>query len=445
MRAASLIAASLLLLSQHILVSAQDIQLVAVIQELSKATGFVSPRDGSRRMFAFEQCGTIRTYKRGKLYPEPFMEIDDVRCKGNEEGLLGLAFSPNFREDGYFYVNLSNGNGRSYRDGDIKTLVRRYSVSADNKMRGDPSSFETILEFSQPFGNHNGGDLAFGPDGFLYVATGDGGSGGDPQNNSQNKANLLGKILRLDVNNRANKYIPPDNPFVNDKDAKSEIWSYGVRNPWRMSFDMENGDLFFGDVGQNKFEEVNHQPAGVGGQNYGWRVMEARSCFDSDSDIGCSDPSLTEPILAYGTNVDGCSVIGGYRYRGKQMPDLIGKYIYGDYCSGTIWYATQNPDDNAWSSEILVETGMRISSFGESESGELYVVDHDGTIYKVAVASTSCTDRQEFAFFGNPNKTCSWLLQRGKKRKRRKLCRRTESDGAKARNICPMACKSRCQ
>lgn len=396
-------------------------------------------------MFVFEQCGMIRMYKFGNLFPQPFMDLtEDVRCVRGEEGLLGMAFSPNFKEDGYFYVNFSFGSG-SYGDGDIRTVVRRYSISAENKNRGDPSFFETILEFAQPFSNHNAGDLAFGPDGYLYVATGDGGNSGDPQNNSQDKTSLLGKILRLDVSSKAKYAVPPDNPFVADARAMSEIWSYGVRNPWRMSFDMENGDLFFGDVGQNAFEEVNHQPAGIGGQNYGWRVMEARSCFDdSDSEVDCFDSSLTDPILAYQTRVDGCSVIGGYRYRGSEMPDMRGNYIYGDYCSGLIWYATQNPDDATWSSEILMETSLRISSFGENENGEIYVVDHDGSVYKMAVASTSCTDTQEFTFFDNPGKTCAWLLRRGK-RKRRKLCRRTEIDGAKARNICPRACKARCQ
>ena len=422
-------------------VAQEDIQLVKVASGLRKPTAVVSSKDGSNRMFVVEQCNSIRIMKYGHLFPTPFLDLSNVvRCSGNEEGVLGLAFHPNYKENGFFYVNMSIGTSAANR----RNVIRRYSVSANNNNAADPGSFKDILAINQPFSNHNGGDLAFGPDdGYLYIASGDGGSGGDPRNYAQNMDSLLGKILRLDVDNEVGNYIPADNPFVSESNIRSEIWAYGVRNPWRMSFDRETGDFFFGDVGQNEFEEVNHVPANTAGVNYGWRMMEGRACYNPSSN--CEMPDLTLPILTYPTSRD-CSVVGGYRYRGRELPESMkGKYIYGDYCSGRMWVATEDPSSKSWSSETLLETNLLISSFGESERGELYVVGHrDGGIYRIQSLSTNCQDREDFNFFDNPTKTCAWLLRRGK-RKRRKLCRQTLADGTKARNLCPRACKARCQ
>ena len=272
-------------------VAQEDIQLVKVATGLRKPTAVVSSKDGSNRMFVVEQCNSIRIMKYGHLFPTPFLDLSNVvRCSGNEEGVLGLAFHPNYKENGFFYVNMSIGTSAANR----RNVIRRYSVSANNNNAADPGSSKDIIAINQPFSNHNGGDLAFGPDdGYLYIASGDGGSGGDPRNYAQNMDSLLGKILRLDVDNEVGNYIPADNPFVSESNIRSEIWAYGVRNPWRMSFDRETGDFFFGDVGQNEFEEVNHVPANTAGVNYGWRMMEGRACYNPSSN--CEMPDLTLP------------------------------------------------------------------------------------------------------------------------------------------------------
>jgi len=237
-----------------------------------------------------------------------------------------------------------------------------------------------VLSFDQPFSNHNGGHLAFGPGGYLYIASGDGGGAGDPQNNGQSHDTLLGKILRIDVDGLPYA-IPPDNPFVGQGGQRDEIWALGLRNPWRFSFDRRTGDLFIGDVGQSREEEIDFQPAGSpGGENYGWRRKEGSLCFEPPNN--CQDASFTSPILVYGHDSH-CSVTGGYRYRGKSHAALEGKYVFGDFCSGVIWGAEPGPD-GIWFAAVLAETGLAISSFGEDESGELYVVDRRGSIYQIA-------------------------------------------------------------
>ncbi len=338
---------------------------------------FVTPAgDGSGRLFVVEQRGRVRVVEDGEVLDEPFLDVSDlVSCCG-ERGLLGLAFHPGFEENGLFYVNYTNTSGN--------TVVAEYRAS-DDLTRADPGSGTTLLTIPQPYGNHNGGHLAFGPDGYLYIGTGDGGSGGDPEENGQDLSTLLGALLRIDVDGGAatgEAYsIPESNPFVSTEGARPEIWAYGLRNPWRFSFDRETGDLWIGDVGQNEWEEIDVEPSGgAGGENYGWNVMEGAHCFEPAT--GCDETGLVLPVLEY-PHSEGSSVTGGYRYRGAALPELVGTYVFGDFTSGRIWGATEN-GDGGFSSEELVNAGFRISTFGEDEAGELYVADYSGgTLYKL--------------------------------------------------------------
>ena len=352
---------------------AQEIELEPFVEGLALPLAPVAPGDGSSRLFIVQQGGLIRLFQAGVLEAQPFLDLTGQVSCCNEQGLLDVVFHPDYENNGFFFVNYTAANG--------DTVVSRFSVSADPD-RADPDSETEVLRFSQPFTNHNGGDLAFGPDGYLYISSGDGGSGGDPQNNGQDLGTLLGKILRLDVDGLP-AAIPPDNPFVGDSSARDEIFAYGLRNPWRFAFDRESGDLFIGDVGQNAMEEVDLISADSGGgQNFGWRLMEGTACFDPAT--GCNDGSLTLPIVEYGHD-EGCSVTGGFRYRGASMPTLAGTYVYGDYCSGRISGATPSGGGN-WSSRVLLESGRNIVAFGEDDDGELYLVDRSGgsgTIYRI--------------------------------------------------------------
>jgi glucose/arabinose dehydrogenase len=353
-------------------VAQNELELELVASKLQRPVGLADPGDGSGRLFVIEQEGTIRAISGGSARNEAFLDISGrVGCCG-EKGLLGLAFHPRYETNGFFFVNYTDTSG--------DTIVSRFSRSAASKDTADHASELILLTVDQPYSNHNGGHIAFGPDGRLYIGTGDGGSGGDPQNNSQNLENLLGKILRLDVDGDA-AAVPPDNPFASRADARSEIWAYGLRNPWRFSFDRKTGDLFIGDVGQNAIEEIDFQPAAsTGGENYGWRLMEGSSCFNPSS--GCDNGRLVKPILEY-SHRSGCSVTGGFRYRGPSIPELDGNYVYGDYCTGTIWGAV--PDNHGrWSEQVLVESDLNISSFGEDAAGNLYVVDLSGSVYRLA-------------------------------------------------------------
>jgi hypothetical protein len=317
-----------------------------------------------------------------QILSPPFLDITSLVSSGGERGLLGAAFHPNYVGNGFFYV--------SYTDAAGDSVIARYSVSLDPN-RADPTSGVILLTIPQPFSNHNGGQLHFGPDGYLYIGIGDGGSGGDPQNNGQDLGTLLGKILRIDVDSGFPFAVPADNPFVGVGGAREEIWSYGLRNPWRFSFDRLTGDMFIGDVGQNSWEEVDFQPANsTGGENYGWRLMEGNSCFNPA--INCNNGTLTLPILVYDHSV-GCSVTGGYLYRGSKNPNLNGLYLYGDFCSGLIWGA-QEDGLGGWNTTVLLDTNFSISTFGEDESGEIYFAHlsaTDGAIYQV-VQSTSSTN-----------------------------------------------------
>ncbi len=340
------------------------------------AAGFTRPvllthaGDGSQRLFVVEQAGLISLIEANNRRAEPWLDITGpVGDEGNEQGLLGLAFSPDFAESGLFYIDYTDTAG--------DTHVDRCQVSPPDAGTADPGNCATILFVEQPYPNHNGGHLAFGPDGYLYVGLGDGGSGGDPQDHAQNPRSLLGKLLRLDVSGDELPYaIPTDNPFAGGSAAlgRGEIWVYGLRNPWRFSFDRGTGDLFIGDVGQNAYEEISYQAAGSpGGENYGWNYFEGLHTFEGQPS---SALALVPPIAEYPQATGGCSVTGGYVYRGPHFPELNGVYFYGDYCTGNLW--TLVPNDDTWSSAPFARTAFTISSFGEDEAGELYVVDHGG-------------------------------------------------------------------
>jgi glucose/arabinose dehydrogenase len=300
----------------------------------------------------------------GDSSPTIFGDISDrlVKRPGNEEGLLGLAFSPDFPADGRVYLYYTAGDPR-------RSVLSRFQV-VDGAI--DPESEHLLLEVRQPFSNHNGGQLAFGPDGYLYVAVGDGGSGGDPQGNAQNLSTLLGSILRLDVSGEGYR-APADNPFVAMADARPEIYAYGLRNPWRFSFDRATGELWAADVGQDRWEEVDHI---VSGGNYGWNVTEGLECFLSPD---CDKSGLQMPRAVYGHDT-GCSVTGGYVYRGASMPELNGWYLYGDFCSGRIW-AANTADDSL--PVLLAETGQPIATFGELADGEVVALTFANAIYRL--------------------------------------------------------------
>lgn len=355
-----------------------SIKLQLVASGLNKPLAIVSPKDGSGRLFIAQQGGKILVYDGTQVLATPFLDIFSlVSCCG-ERGLLGLAFHPDYEDNGFFYVDYTDTNG--------DTVVARYAVSAQANV-ANPNSAVTILTALQPFSNHNGGHLDFGPDGYLYVSLGDGGGGGDPNNNAQNLGTVLGKILRIDVdsddfpNNPDRNYaIPHDNPFVGQAGARGEIWVYGLRNPWSFTFDRLTNDLFIGDVGENNIEEIDFQRSfSSGGENYGWRCYEGKNAHNLQ---GCGSVGDYDfPILSYSHSL-GCSVTGGYRYRGQQVVDLLGYYIYADFCSGRIWGAIPNLSA-AWTTTQLLDTTLLISGFGEDESGELYVADLAGSIYRI--------------------------------------------------------------
>jgi glucose/arabinose dehydrogenase len=322
--------------------------------------------DGSGRLFVAQQGGAIRIVRDGALVETPFIDIGERIRPGGERGLLGLAFHPDYPEDPRFFVN--------YTDEEGDTQIAAYEVDPAN---GDLAVDEEsrLLTIGQPYANHNGGALAFGPDGYLYIATGDGGSGGDPHGFGQALDAVLGKILRVDVDTPSGdrRYsVPDDNPFAATEGARPEIWHYGLRNPWRMSFDRATGDLWIGDVGQNAWEEIDVARAGTGGLNFGWNRMEASHCFRPDT--GCEDPAFTLPITEYGRDEGGCTVIGGNVYRGAAQPALSGGYVFADYCAGLVW-AIPADAVGPMPPVLVAETATRPSAFGEDEAGELFVTD----------------------------------------------------------------------
>ena len=340
-----------------------------------RMVGMAYPNDNGNRLFVVLQPGIIVSFDndRNVESADVFLDIRErVSDRGNEEGLLGLAFDPDFRANSHLYVYYSAANPR-------RSVLSRFTIH-DGGSVADPSSERIILEVEQPFSNHNGGQIAFGPDGYLYIGLGDGGSRGDPQGNGQNLSTLLGSIIRIDVSapdEGASYSIPPDNPFIDRADARGEIWAYGIRNPWRFSFDRVSGELWMADVGQNRLEEVNIVRRGL---NYGWNTLEGSECFEPRRD--CDSRGLEMPIAEYG-RADGCSVTGGYVYRGHRLPSLFGAYVYGDYCSGKIWALRRDGKQIAEHLE-LVDGNLRISSFGEDPSGEMFILSFDGGIYRLA-------------------------------------------------------------
>ncbi|MCA0454420.1 MAG: PQQ-dependent sugar dehydrogenase [Chloroflexi bacterium] len=344
------------------------------------ATGLARPllltnaADGSNRMFIVEQAGYIWVLENGQVLKQPFLDVSGLVSRdANERGLLGLAFHADFETNRQFYINYTDVNGN--------TVVARYTALEANLNVADPSSATFIIQIDQPYPNHNGGDLAFGPDGYLYIGMGDGGSQGDPQRNGQNPQALLGKMLRLDVDSAEPYAAPPDNPYATDPNIAPEVWAMGLRNPWRFSFDRLTDDLYIADVGQNQWEEINFQPAGQGGVNYGWNIMEASARYSGEP----VQDGLTPPVAEYTHAEGGCSVTGGYVYRGTELPALNGVYLFGDYCSGLIW-STFRDADGAWRTNLFMDTDFSISSFGEDEAGELYLVNQGGTILKLVRA-----------------------------------------------------------
>ena len=331
------------------------------------AAGFTQPLlvthagDGSGRIFVVQQDGVIYTVENGERGDTPFLDVNELLVSSSgERGLLGLAFHPNYEENGFFYIYYTGQGGDS--------VIARYTVSEDPNI-ADAESRSEVLSFAQPYQNHNGGHITFGPDDYLYIGTGDGGSGGDPENNGQSLETYLGKLLRLDVDGGEPYAIPADNPELG-ANALPEIWAYGLRNPWRFSFDRETNELFIGDVGQNAVEEISYAPAdSQGGENYGWNIMEGDTCFETED---CDKEALTLPILSY-EHSEGRSVTGGYVYRGESAPELVGSYVYADL-NGKVWLAKR--DGDTWESELAVETGKTITSFGEDEAGELYLTDY---------------------------------------------------------------------
>lgn len=352
------------------IVAAQDIHFQSVASNLLQLTDIQNAADGTNRLFFVQQHGIVRVFRNGALLPQPFLDIQSKTRASGERGLLGLAFPPEFAQKQRFYVNYTDLNGN--------TVIAQYRMSSSPDV-ADSGSETILMNISQPFPNHNGGQLRFGKDGYLYIAMGDGGSGGDPQGNGQNLNTLLGKILRVDVESDPGRVqIPQTNPFVNMAGRRGEIWAYGLRNPWRFSFDRATHDLWIADVGQNQYEEVNFQPSSShGGENYGWVQMEGAHCYRAQ----CNVEGLTLPVAEY-THSLGCSITGGLVYRGSRSPGMRGLYLYGDYCSGRIWSLEKQA--GSWVNQLAAASNFTISTFGEDEAGELYVANvADSTIYRI--------------------------------------------------------------
>ena len=357
------------------------VQLVPLASGLTGITAITNAGDG--RLFVTLQGGQIVIWDGTQILPTPFLDVSTkIICCG-EQGLLSTAFHPSYATNGFFFVNYTDETGQ--------TVVARYQVSSDPNV-ADPFSGVVLLTIAQPFANHNGGQLQFGPDGDLYIGMGDGGSANDPLCNAQTNDTLLGKMLRIDVDQNVDHSpyygIPIDNPYVSTT-GPLEAWAYGLRNPWRFSFDRLTGDLFIGDVGQGAREEIDYQPVtSGGGQNYGWKIMEGTLC-GGGGNAGCTspvavcgDPSYTLPVLEYDHDDGRCSITGGYVYRGSLIPDLVGLYLYGDFCSGQIWAASLQ--SGTWSSTLLEINLPDLTTFGEDSIGELYAGTSDGALYLIA-------------------------------------------------------------
>ena len=374
--------------------SYSQIQTQKITDLLDKPLYATSIMLDSEVIFVVEQDGFIRLINDSKLDETPFLDITDrVQSPfypADERGLLGFALDPEFKKNGFFYVNYVNKNNIS--------IVSRFS---SQNLIADKESETYILQVEQPYSNHNGGHIAFGPDGYLYISFGDGGSAGDPLGKGQDLNSLLGKILRIEITKDSYK-IPEDNPFYNRENVKKEIWHYGLRNVWRFSFDRLNGNMYMGDVGQNNWEEINYQESSQKGLNYGWNVMEGKHCFNPE--VSCDSLSYEYPIYEYPnnanyiktliglkqTNRDGCSVTGGYIYRGSHIPEMYGRYIFGDYCTGKVWSFKNNngiiqnfEDHTEEIAKSIDKRSFYLSSFGEDYQGELFLIDYNGSLYRI--------------------------------------------------------------
>jgi glucose/arabinose dehydrogenase len=347
-----------------------SLHAVEVARGLSNPLHLTAPA-GDDRLFVVEQSGRVRIIRDGVLLAQPFLDITARVASVGEQGLLSIAFHPRYPTNGYFYV--------SYTDRAGDTRIERYSVSPANGDVADPASAKLVLSVVQPYPNHNGGLVLFGPDGMLYVGLGDGGGGGDPQNNGQRTATLLGKLLRLDVDGGTPYAIPAGNPFVGQAGVRAEIWALGLRNPWRFAFDRVGGLLYVADVGQNRWEEINVVTATRPGVNYGWRILEGNECYGAST---CNTQGLERPAVEY-SHSEGCSVTGGVVYRGALLPGVAGHYFYSDYCTGFLRsFRYENGsavDRRSWNVGAL---GM-VLSFGEDTTGELYVLSANGRVYRL--------------------------------------------------------------
>ncbi|MCZ6800759.1 MAG: PQQ-dependent sugar dehydrogenase [Nitrospirae bacterium] len=351
--------------------SSIDLQVV-VKHRFSKPIFLTPSPDKTNRLFAVEQNGYILILHGGTVLPTPFLDISGKLSTGGEKGLLGLAFHPVFASNGRFFVNYTRAEDRA-------TVIAEYHVSSNPNQAMKKETI--LLIIPQPYRNHNGGMIAFGPDGYLYIGMGDGGKRGDPKNFAQNQHELLGKFLRIDVDRQRPYAIPADNPFLKEQ-GQPEIFAWGLRNPWRFSFDRKTGDLWAGDVGQKKWEEIDVIQKG---KNYGWRFLEGTHCYNPKTN--CRKASnLVDPVIEYGHSSGRCSVTGGYVYRGTEIPHLNGTYFFGDYCSGEIWGYRDGK------TQLLLDTDLNIASFGEDLAGELYVVGHKGKIYQISRKSHESKD-----------------------------------------------------
>lgn len=376
-------------------------------------TGFNSPvsiaNAGDDRLFIVEQGGIIKVIDNGNT--STFLNISSIVNDGqSEQGLLGLTFHPNYATNGYFYVHYNNNTSTGSTG--KQTSISRFNVEPFNPNVADPSSELVYLTIDQPYWNHNGGCIEFGPDGYLYIGMGDGGSSGDPQNYSQNTQSMLGKMLRIDVDNGNSYSIPNDNPFIGSINTLEEIWALGLRNPWRFSFDKQTGDMWIGDVGQNAWEEINFQAANSsGGENYGWRCYEGFAPFNSS---GCNS-SYTDPVHTYENNgwPNDCSVTGGYVYRGIQFPNFVGHYVFTDYCTGKFFTIYDNLGGMGWTTTTQDDTQYGVSTFGEGNDGELYFADiNTGIIYHIIDNSPVASNILEISkteFYPNPTKAGNML------------------------------------
>jgi glucose/arabinose dehydrogenase len=355
--------------------------LEIVAEGLQSPVFLTAPSAVDDILWVVEQIGRIRVITRDDgLRPMPFLDITDLVSDGGERGLLSVAFHPNFlvpaddRSHAFVYVNYTDTNG--------DTRIVRYSLAPNTLLEADPASATVLMTIPQPFGNHNGGQLAFGPDGMLYIAMGDGGSGGDPLEHGQDRSTLLGAMLRIDVDGALPYVVPSDNPFVGDPSSAPEIWVYGLRNPWRFSFDRQDGGLYIADVGQNALEEVSFQsPGSGGGENYGWNTMEGTACFGTSD---CDSSGLELPIHEYGHD-EGCSITGGYVYRGPSAPSLVGRYFYADFCSSWVRSFRLEGGEAVDHFDHSTDFGplSGVVSFGEDARGDMYIITLSGTVYRI--------------------------------------------------------------